>query len=132
MRSNRQQQMSSKASNQGGSKREGTFEDVVPLNANDQSDSMEFEAFDVEDDDANDDQAGGHIDVRVVEVDDGPKDEISQHLSNDEELDLSQNRGLLFTDAQIKSSRRYNYDENEKAVSEEPKEIDKDDDIIIH
>ena len=93
---------------------------------------MEFEAFDVEDDDANDDQAGGHIDVRVVEVDDGPKDEISQHLSNDEELDLSQNRGLLFTDAQIKSSRRYNYDENEKAVSEEPKEIDKDDDMIIH
>ena len=101
-------------------KHQSDFEDIVPIVDDDDGDkfdgeihvgemmddSMDFEPVIVEDDDH---ERGGHVTAdknNLHREKDG--DEISERLSNDEELNLSRK---FFTDKQIKSSRRYLYED---------------------
>ena len=91
--------------------RRGTFDDIVPIENNEDNEEnfLEFEPVDV----VNDDQAGQGL--RLPQCDEEVKDhEFSEIMQNDKELDLTSSK-VYFTDKQAKSSRRYNQQEDEQA-----------------
>ena len=111
--------------------RRGTFDDIVPIDnqEDDAENLLQFEPVEVEENQSNNHQAGQGL--RRPQCDEEIKDEYSERLSNEQELDLTTSKNF-FTDKQIKSSRRYLIDQQEadqEADFENIKEVDHTDEI---
>ena len=108
---------------EGDNKAGGTFDEIVPIDnqEDDSQNQLQFEPVDVMENDNH--QAGQGL--RMPNCDEELKDEYSERLSNEQELDLTSSRNF-FTDKQIKSSRRYlsNAQADQEADFENIKEVD--------
>ena len=91
----------------------GVSKDIIVHNMDNDENFLEFEPVIV----ANDDHQAGQG-LRAPELDDELKDDYSEKMSNDEELNLTSSKNF-FTDKQVKSSRRYLFQENDDEADKE-------------